>query len=77
VTAFMLSGRGGPIVTAGIALLFLWMALNGERPSGWSYRGEPSKTIGTAERIVWAVCGIGLLLYEVWKLHNWAQDLHN
>jgi len=77
LTALMLSFRGGPIVTVGIALLFFWMAMNGERPRGWSYKEEPSKPIGIAERILWAVCGIGLLWYEGWKLHNWAQDLHN
>jgi hypothetical protein len=71
----MLSFPGGPIVTVGVAFLFFWMALNGEKPAGWSYRGEPSKPIGPRERLLWAFCGICLLSYEFWKLHNWTQSL--
>jgi hypothetical protein len=73
----MLSIRGGPFVTVGAAFLFLWMALSGYRPGGWSYSGEPSKPIGARARILWAFCGICLLLYEFWKLRTWAQSVHN
>ncbi|HWK09885.1 MAG TPA: hypothetical protein VNR64_07535 [Vicinamibacterales bacterium] len=60
-------------MTLGAALLFLWMAVIGERPAGWSYSGEPSRPIGAYERLAWALLGAGLISYEIWKLHNFAK----
>ncbi len=72
--------RGGPIVTIGAALLFLWVALTGWKP-GESVAGEParSKQIGAPERLMWASLGIALLIYEYVKVMSWVhaqQALH-
>lgn len=66
-----LSGRGGPIVTVGGALLFLWMAISGRRPKH-RFTGE-SKVfvpISVAERIGWAALAAGLICYELLKFRN-------
>ncbi len=68
---------GGPVVTVGVALLFLWMALIGERPAGWSSEGDPPKEIGIGERMLWAIGGAGLLVYEGWKYYSWVHTLRH
>ena len=70
-------GRGGPIVTLGIALLFLWWAISGTRP-----RLRPPQEDGAGitmrpfERLLWGFFGVVLILYELVKFMRWTSPVN-
>jgi len=74
VPGFLSAGRGGPIVTVGVALLFIYFAIMGERPvANASVEAPKTKEIGAMERVAWAALAGLLLAYEYFKLKAWAQ----
>ena len=66
--------RGGPIVTIGGALLFWWFAISGKRPASQLFGEDAPDGIAMSvpHRLVWALLGTALILYECLKFYRWS-----
>jgi hypothetical protein len=66
--------RGGPIVTIGGALLFLWWAISGMRPASQLFGEDAPEGVAMSilQRLVWALLGVALILYECLKFYRWS-----